>query len=83
MSIEVDLPMGIMNFIVSVWRGGEVRSEDKGDVAFDDFKLTIGKCFNGNYMYLPFYSMCYMLGDNIILKFLSIRKYCARGIFRL
>ena len=44
----VPLQAGIQHFVVSATRGGEIPSEDEGDIAIDDFKLERRACQNSN-----------------------------------
>ena len=45
------LQAGIHHFVMSATRGGEIPSEDEGDIAIDDFKLERRACKNSKQKY--------------------------------
>ena len=48
MSQEVTLPPSVRRFVVRATRGGTRESDDKGDIAVDDFMVVEGPCYSGN-----------------------------------
>ena len=44
---EVTLPPLVLRFVVRATRGGTKESDDKGDIAVDDFMVENGPCYDG------------------------------------
>ena len=52
MSQEVTLPPSVRRFVVRATRGGTRESDDKGDIAVDDFMVENGPCYDGKNLLL-------------------------------
>ena len=49
---EVTLPPLVLRFVVRATRGGTRESDDKGDIAVDDFMVENGPCYDGEKLLL-------------------------------
>ena len=49
---EVTLPPLVLRFVVRATRGGTKESDDKGDIAVDDFMVVEGPCYDGKNLLL-------------------------------
>ena len=45
---EVTLPPLVLRFVVRATRGGTKESDDKGDIAVDEFMVVEGPCYSGS-----------------------------------